>query len=57
METRLYAKMTELGGMEIPLNPPAGGSSNVRLRERACERAADFPAPLIVDDPINQNSR
>ena len=57
METRLYAKMTELGGMEIPLNPPAGGSSNVRLRERAGERAADFPAPLIVDDPINQNAR
>ena len=43
--------------MEIPLNPPAGGSSNVRLRERAGERAADFPAPLIVDDPINQNAR
>jgi N-acetylglucosamine-6-sulfatase len=56
MENRLYARMQELGGMEIPLNPPAGGINNKRLRGRGGDRAADFPQPTVVDRPINTNA-
>ncbi|PAW67211.1 MAG: acetylglucosamine-6-sulfatase [Opitutia bacterium Tous-C1TDCM] len=56
MEKKLYAMMGELGGMEIPLNPPLGGSQNKRLRGRGGERGADFPAPLVVEKPINTNA-
>jgi N-acetylglucosamine-6-sulfatase len=56
MESRLYSMMAELGGMEIPLNPPRGGMQNKRFRERNGDQAADFPDPLVVDDPINTNA-
>lgn len=56
METRLYAMMDELGGMEIPLNAPMGRSSNKRLKSRGGERAADFPEPLVVERPLNTNA-
>ncbi len=56
MEKKLYEMMGELGGMEIPLNPPLGGSQNKRLRGRGGDRAADFPAPLVVEKPINTNA-
>jgi N-acetylglucosamine-6-sulfatase len=56
MEQQLYAMMEELGGMEIPLNAPMGGSRDKRLRTRNGERAADFPAPFIVDEAINTNA-
>lgn len=56
MEQRLYAMMADLGGMELPLNPPLGGSQNKRLRSRGGDRAADFPRPLVVDQPINTNA-
>jgi N-acetylglucosamine-6-sulfatase len=56
MEKRLYEMMAELGGMEIPLNPPLGGINNKRLRARGGDQAADFPAALIVDQPINTNA-
>ena len=48
--------MGELGGMEIPLNPPAGGSNNIRLRSRDGEKASDFPPPMVVDEPVNINA-
>lgn len=57
MENQLYAEMQRLGGMEIPLNQPAGGINNKRLRSRGGEKAADFPKPIIVDQPLNQNAR
>jgi N-acetylglucosamine-6-sulfatase len=57
MERQLYRMMGELGGMEIPLNPPLGASQNKRLRGRAGDRAADFPAPFVVERPINDNAR
>jgi len=57
MERQLYRLMGALGGMEIPLNPPLGGSQNKRLRGRAGDRAADFPAPFVVERPINDNAR
>ncbi len=57
MEKRLYAMMEELGGMEIPLNAPLGGSNNKRLESRGGAKAADFPSAFVVEKPINQNAR
>ncbi len=57
METRLYAMMAELGGMEIPLNAPRGNSQNKRLRGRGGKKAADFPEPLVVDAPQHVNAQ
>lgn len=56
METRLYEMMAELGGMEIPLNAPMGGSANKRLRNRGGAEAADFPAALVVEEPVNRRA-
>jgi N-acetylglucosamine-6-sulfatase len=57
MEKTLYAMMAELGGLEIPLNAPLGGSQNKRLRDRAGDRSADFPEVLVLDEPANRNAR
>ena len=56
LQTRLYAKMDDLGGMEIPLNAPAGNSQNKRLETRFGRNASDFPAPLVVPEAINKNA-
>jgi N-acetylglucosamine-6-sulfatase len=56
MENKLYKKMGELGGMELPLNQPAGGINNKRLRSRGGNHASDFPSPLVVDEPINHDA-
>jgi N-acetylglucosamine-6-sulfatase len=56
LENQLYSKMQQLGGMEIPLNQPAGGINNKRLRSRGGDQAADFPERTVVDQPINQNA-
>jgi N-acetylglucosamine-6-sulfatase len=56
MEKELYRMMGELGGMEIPLNPPAGGSNDKRLRSRGGDQATDFPSSKVVDQPINTNA-
>ena len=56
METRLYDMMEELGGDQIPLNRPQGNSSNIRLRGRGGAQGADFPAPLVVDEPPNRDA-
>ena len=56
MENRLYEMMAELGGMDIPMNQPQGNSQNKRLRSREGDVAADFPADLVVDEPLNQNA-
>lgn len=57
MERRMYAMMEELGGMEIPLNAPAGGSQNKRLRSRGGQEAADFPDANVVDGPVNARAK
>jgi N-acetylglucosamine-6-sulfatase len=49
--------MDELGGMSIPLNAPKGGINNKRLRDRAGQTGADFPAPFVVEKPLNQNAK
>lgn len=54
MQDRLYSMMDELGGMEIPLNPPRGRRQNKRLRPRNGVKAADFPEALIVDEPLRK---
>ena len=56
MENRLYALMAELGGMEIPMNPPRGGSQNKRLAPRHGHDAASFPKPFVLDEPVNRNA-
>ena len=57
MENRLYEMMDEMGGMFVPLNQPRGGSQNKRLRSRGGDQAADFPGPLVVDEPIHRNAQ
>jgi len=59
MQQRLYAMMDELGGMNIPMNPPRGRQRNKRLRSkgingRGGEQAADFPESMIVDEPLRK---
>ena len=56
LETTLYAMMDELGGMEVPLNAPRNFSRNKRLAPRGGHQASDFPAPMVVDEPINRNA-
>ena len=56
MENDLYRLMGELGGMEIPLNQPKGGVNDKRLRSRGGDRAADFPEPFVVDEPLNHDA-
>jgi len=56
MRDELYATMAELGGMEIPLNPPVDFQANKRLGTRGGKQGADFPEPLVVDEPINSNA-
>ncbi|MYC68440.1 MAG: sulfatase [Acidobacteriia bacterium] len=57
METSLYEMMSELGGMAIPLNAPRGSSQNKRLRRRGGKKAADFPEPMVLDEPVHQNAQ
>jgi len=52
MQDRLYGMMADLGGMEIPMNPPRGRQQNKRLRDRDGVKAADFPEAFIVDEPL-----
>jgi hypothetical protein len=42
--------------MEIPLNQPKGGFNTKRLRSRGGDRAADFPEPFVVDEPLNTDA-
>ncbi|MEM6654331.1 MAG: sulfatase [Planctomycetota bacterium] len=56
MEKTLYTMMDELGGMDIPMNPPKGGFNNKRLRPRDGDRSANFPSDLVVDKPLNRNA-
>ncbi len=57
MERRLYRMMDSLGGMEIPLNAPAGNSQNKRLRSRGGDEAAPFPKAIVVDAPQHHNAQ
>ncbi len=57
MEASLYEMMAELGGMAIPLNAPRGSSQNKRLRRRGGKKAADFPEPMVLDEPVHQNAQ
>ncbi len=54
MQDRLYEMMADLGGMEIPMNPPRGRQQNKRLRDKSGVKAADFPQWFIVDEPLRK---
>ena len=54
MENRLYEMMADLGGMDIPMNPPKGNSNNKRYRARGGESAADFPANVVTDHALKK---
>ncbi len=57
MENRLYAMLGEAGGMDIPMNQPAGNSQNKRWDDVGGNQAADFPKSLVVDQPINRQAK
>ncbi len=59
IQDRLYAMMDDLGGMDIPMNPPRGNQQNKRLRgnayfNRSGEQAADFPEAMVVEEPLRK---
>ncbi|WP_391575338.1 sulfatase family protein [Aureliella helgolandensis] len=56
-EAKLYEMLGEAGGMDIPMNQPAGRSSNKRWAERGGAHAADFPSAMVVDEPINRQAQ
>ena len=57
LQNRLYEMMDELGGMNIPINPPRGRQQNKRLRDKGGVKSSDFPEALIVDEPLRQELR
>ncbi|MDP6553606.1 MAG: sulfatase [Pirellulaceae bacterium] len=57
MEDRLYEILGESGGMDIPMNQPKGNSQNKRWSKRGGNASADFPAELVVEEPINRNAK
>lgn len=54
MQTSLYEMMDELGGMNIPMNPPRGRRQVMRLRDRGGVQAAEFPDAFIADEPLRK---
>ena len=57
LENKLYAMLGDAGGMDIPMNQPAGNSQNKRWVDRGGNDAADFPAAIVVEDPINRQAK
>lgn len=57
MEDRLYKMLGEEGGMDIPMNQPAGRSQNKRWAEKGGHEAADFPKEFVVEEPLNRNAK
>ncbi len=54
MEKELYKMLGDEGGMDIPMNQPMGGSQNKRWEEKGGAKAADFPAAVVVDEPLEK---
>lgn len=54
MKTRLFDMMADLGGMDIPMNPPRGARRLERLEGKGGAEAADFPEAFIVEEPLQQ---
>lgn len=54
MENKLYQMLDEAGGMDIPMNQPAGGFNNKRLK--GVTEPGKFPPRFIVDEPLNFNA-
>lgn len=54
MQTKLFNKMNEMGGMHIPMNPPKGKRKLMRLKHKHGEHAAKFPQAFIVNESPNK---
>ena len=54
MQTTLYEMMDELGGMNIPMNPPKGNRKVERLCSKGGVYAADFPEAFLVDEILRK---
>lgn len=50
MKEKLFSRMDEMGGMNIPMNSPKGQRKLERLRSKQGESAAPFPQAFIVDE-------
>ncbi|TWU66105.1 Arylsulfatase [Crateriforma conspicua] len=57
MENQLYSMLGQAGGMDIPMNQPAGRSQNKRWDDRGGNDAAAFPKAMVVDEPINRQAK
>jgi len=57
MEDRLYEMLADAGGMDIPMNQPAGRSQNKRWLDKGGRQSADFPKSLVVEEPINKQAK
>ncbi|MEM9367211.1 MAG: sulfatase [Planctomycetota bacterium] len=57
MENELYRLLGEAGGMDIPMNQPAGNSQNKRWDDKGGNDSANFPAAMVVDEPINRQAK
>ena len=56
MENRLFAMLNDKDGMQIPMNKPKGMPNNKRWDDKG-QASSDFPATIIVDEPINQQAQ
>ncbi|MEM9825525.1 MAG: sulfatase [Planctomycetota bacterium] len=57
MERQLYDMLEDAGGMDLPMNRPRGNSQNKRWAAKGGDQGADFPAAMVVDEPINRNAK
>ena len=57
MEDRLYQMMSDLGGMDIPMNAPRGNSQNKRLRPKDGDTSADFPGDFVLDEAVRKKKQ
>ena len=57
MENRLYEMLADSGGMDIPMNQPAGRSQNKRWSAKGGRESAEFPRSLVVEEPINKQAK
>jgi len=57
MENELYRMLGQAGGMDIPMNQPAGGLANRRWSAKGGNNAADFPKAIVVDAPTRPKAK
>lgn len=55
LKNKMFTKLEQTGGMQIPLNRDRGRSQNLRLRGRA--PAGEFPDWFYRDEPVNRTAK